>query len=122
MSTLPRPPVYRIVLFQFLLVLAVGLVALICDQEAAMSAMTGGLIAAIPNAIFVLSAFRYRGALEATKAAQALYRGMAWKFVLTALMFAVIFKLGWTQDYLALFAGFAVVTLGQMFSKKIASL
>lgn len=122
MSTVPRPPVYRIVIFQFLLVLSVGLGALVVDPMIACSVTVGGLIAALPNAYFVFSAFRYRGARDATKVAQALYRGMAWKFVLTAILFAVVFKLSLGLNYLALFAGFAIVLLGQMFSTKIANL
>lgn len=55
-------------------------------------------------------------------AANALYQGVAWKFILTALMFVVIFKMGWQLNHLALFAGFVAVQLGQMFSGKIANL
>lgn len=121
-STLPRPPVYRIVIWQFFLVLGVGLCAGFFSVLSAKSAMLGGLAAALPNAYFVFSAFRYRGALDAMKMARAMYQGMAWKFMLTVLMFAVIFKLDLELNYLALFAGFAVVLLGQMFSGKIVNL
>lgn len=122
MNTLPKPPIYRIVVVQLSLCLLVGLVALLHGFIAAKSAVLGGLAAALPNAYFVYSAFRYRGALDALKAARAMYSGMAWKFVLTALMFAVFFTQGWELNFIALFAGFVTVQLGQLGSGKIANL
>lgn len=122
MNTLPRPPIYRIVFVQLSLCCLVGLIALLHSVVAAKSAVLGGLAAALPNAYFIVSAFRYRGAVDAQKMARAMVQGMAWKFMLTALMFAVFFSQGWNLDFLALFAGFVTVQLGQMFSGKIANL
>ena len=122
MNTLQRPPVHRIIVGQLAMCVVVGLVALTHSGLAAMSATLGGLAAALPNAYFVISAFRYRGALDAQKVARAMYQGIAWKFMLTALIFAVIFSMGWQLNYLALFAGFVAVQLGQMFSGRMTNL
>lgn len=122
MSSIPRPPVFRIVLVQLGLVLCVGLLGLWHSQMAAQSAALGGLAAALPNAYFVFNAFRYQGARDADKLARAFFAGAAWKFMLTALAFVVIFKMGLATNYIALFAGFVTVQLGQMASGKIVNL
>ena len=122
MSFLPRPPVHRIVLLQLGLTLLAGAIATLHSSVAGWSALLGGIACAIPNAYFVWRAFRFRGARYAGKVAEALYRGDAWKFILTALMFATIFSQGWPLNYPALFAGFVMVQLGHLFSAKIANL
>lgn len=92
------------------------------SSEAAISAVLGGLACALPNAYFIWRAFRYQGALNMPQVANALYQGVAWKFMLTALIFVVIFKVGWQLNHLALFVGFITVQLGQVFSSKITNL
>lgn len=122
MSSIKRPPVHRIILLQLALTTTVGLIGWLHSDVAAQSAVLGGLACALPNAYFIWRAFRYQGALDIARVANALYQGVAWKFVLTALMFVVIFKMGWQLNYLALFAGFITVQLGQMLSGKVANL
>lgn len=122
MSSIQRPPVHRIVLLQLALSVLVGLIALLHSDVAARSALLGGLACALPNAYFIWRTFRFQGAQDMSKVANALYQGVAWKFLLTALMFIVIFRMGWQLNYLALFAGFITVQLGQVFSSKVANL
>lgn len=122
MSSIPRPPVHRIIFLQIGLTALCALLGWLHSDVAARSALLGGLACVLPNAYFVMRMFRYRGARYAHKIAEALYQAEAWKFMLTALMFAVIFSQGWQLNYLALFAGFVTVQLGHVLSARIANL
>ena len=122
MSSIQRPPVYRIVILQLALTLIVGMLAWLHSDVAARSAWLGGLACALPNAYFIWRAFRHQGALNMAKVVNDLYQGAVWKFIMTALMFVVIFKMGWQLNYLALFVGFITVQLGHMLSGKVANL
>ncbi|MAD47366.1 MAG: ATP F0F1 synthase subunit I [Oceanospirillaceae bacterium] len=122
MPGIPRPPVYRIVIFQLFLTMLVALIALLHSPLAAKSALLGGLTCALPNAYFIWRAFRYSGARSAARVVQSFYQGESWKFVLTALCFGVIFQRVEPLNVLALFAGFITVQLGHIASAKIANL
>ncbi|MDK2778176.1 MAG: ATP synthase subunit I [Pseudomonadota bacterium] len=122
MPGIPRPPVYRIVIFQLFLTMLVALIALLHSPLAAKSALLGGLTCAVPNAYFIWRAFRYSGARSAAQVVQSFYQGESWKFVLTALCFGVIFQRVEPLNVLALFAGFITVQLGHIASAKIANL
>ena len=123
MSSIPRPPVYSIVVFQLVLTVALALLAWIHSDVAARSAFLGGLTCAIPNAYFIWRAFRYSGARMSAQVVQSIYRAEAWKFVLTALCFIVIFQRVESLNVLALFAGFMTVQLSHVIaSAKIANL
>ena len=122
MSSIPRPPVYRIVLLQLILTVLSASLAWLYSDVAAYSALLGGLTCALPNAYFVWRAFRYSGARSTVQVVQSFYQGESWKFVLTALSFAVIFQRVEPLNVLALFAGFIAVQLGHVASAKIANL
>ena len=122
MAGIARPPAYRIVIFQLMLTVMVSLLALLHSPLAAKSALLGGLTCALPNAYFIWKAFKYRGARSAAQIVQSFYQGEAWKFVLTALCFGVIFQRVEPLNVLALFAGFITVQLGHVASAKIANL
>lgn len=57
----------------------------------AYSALLGGLICIAPSAYFARFAFKYSGAKATVKVAQSFYLGEAGKFVLTAVLFAIVF-------------------------------
>ncbi len=122
MSSIPRPPVYRIVLLQLILTVLSASLAWLYSDVAAYSALLGGLTCALPNAYFVWRAFRYSGARSTVQVVQSFYQGESWKFVLTALSFAVIFQRVEPLNVLTLFAGFITVQLGHVASAKIANL
>jgi len=122
LSSIPRPPVYRIVLLQLILTVLSASLAWLYSDVAAYSALLGGLTCALPNAYFVWRAFRYSGARSTVQVVQSFYQGESWKFVLTALSFAVIFQRVEPLNVLALFAGFITVQLGHVASAKIANL
>lgn len=81
----------KIVAMQSLVLLVTASLLLLIDQVTASSALLGGLIAIIPNAYFAKWAFRYSGARAADKVAQSFYRGEAGKFILTSVLFALVF-------------------------------
>lgn len=122
MTGIPRPPAYRIVILQLILTVLAALVAWLHSDVAAKSALLGGLTCALPNAYFVWRAFRYSGARSSVQIVQTFYQGESWKFVLTALSFAVIFQRVEPLNVLALFAAFITVQLGHLAAAKIANL
>jgi ATP synthase protein I len=121
-SSIPRPPAYRIVILQLVLTFISAGVAWLHSDVAAKSALLGGLTCALPNAYFIWRAFRYTGARSAAKVVQSFYQGESWKFVLTALCFAVIFQRVEPLNVLALFAAFITVQLGHLAAARIAHL
>lgn len=122
MSTIPRPPVHRIVILQLGLSVLTALLAWQYNANAAWSALLGGLVSTLPNGYFIWRAFHYRGARHAHNMVNVLYQSAAWKFVLTAVLFALVFSMGWPLNFIALFAGFVMAQLGQMFSSKVINL
>ncbi len=121
-QTILRPPVYRISLVQFGLTLLISLLFLLRGQDAAISALTGGLICAIPNAYFIYKAFLHTGARQAHKVLQSMYQGGSWKMILTGVGFAAAFKLIVPLDVLALFCTFVLVQSTNFFVSKIVNL
>jgi F0F1-type ATP synthase, subunit I len=94
-------------------VLLAGLGVFFISWPFGMSALIGGLIAAIPQLIFGLWAFRVRGARNARRITQNVFVGEALKLMATAVAFVAV----WTSipwlDAAGLFAGFVmtIVTL-----------
>lgn len=58
----------------------------------AQSAFVGGMIAIIPNVFFALKAFRYAGAKSSKQVVESFYSGEKYKLVITAVLFALVFK------------------------------
>ena len=113
----PRPLVDRSQALQLLkwqcvlavmLMLAVGLVA---GVQALLSAGLGCGIAIAGSVYFALQAFRHAGATQAQQIVQGFYKGEAGKFVITALLFVVVFA--WVKAMLPgwLLGGFIVEQL-----------
>jgi len=94
-------------------ILLAGLGIFFISWPFGMSALIGGLIAAIPQLIFGLWAFRVRGARNARRITQNVFVGEALKLMTTAVAFVAV----WTSvpwlDAAGLFAGFVmtIVTL-----------
>lgn len=120
-SIFPRQAVYKLIVVQFGLTLLATAIAWIHSDVAAKSALLGGLTCAIPSAYFVWRAFRYSGARMADKVVQSLYQGEAWKFMLTALSFAVIFVRVEPLNVPALFIAFMTVQLGHLASARMTN-
>lgn len=67
-------------------------------------------------------AFKYSGARSADKVVQSFYQGEAWKFILTAIGFAVVFLRVDPVNEWALFGTFIAVQLSHVLAAKIADL
>jgi ATP synthase protein I len=65
--------------------------ALISGATAALSAILGGLVSAIPTAYFARKLFRYQGARAAKQIVNSFYKGEALKIVLSIILFALVF-------------------------------
>jgi ATP synthase protein I len=122
LSTIPRPPVYRVIVLQLALTLISAFVAWLHSDVAAKSALLGGLTCTLPNAYFIWRAFRYTGARSASMIVQSFYQGESWKFVLTALCFIAIFQRVEPLNVLALFMGFVTAQLGHVAAARVANL
>jgi ATP synthase protein I len=121
-TSIARPPVYRIAIMQFALSIIIALFALIHSFEAGYSALLGGLTCAIPSGYFIWRAFKYSGARSVDQVVQSFYQGQSWKFVLTAMSFAVIFSRVDPLNPWALFGAFITVQFSHVMAAKIAKL
>ena len=120
--SIKRPPVFRITLIQLGLSGLIALLFMLKSQEAAISALAGGMICAVPNAYFIHKAFKYSGARQIDNVLRSLYQGGTWKIVLTAIGFAAAFKLINPVDFIALFSTFITVQATNVFASRIANL
>lgn len=82
---------YRILVTQVIISAVVAMVFLLFGTMAAASSVIGGLVAVIPNGVFVLITHRHGGAQSAKKIINTFYIGEALKMLLTAGMFAAAF-------------------------------
>ena len=73
------------------------------------SVIAGALIFSGPNVYFTYYAFRHSGARAATEVAQSFYRGESGKFILTAVLFAVLFAAVKPIDAVAVFLAYIVM-------------
>ncbi len=101
----------RLLLFQLSIAVLFPLVMLPFGTNAALSAAAGGLASLIPNLYFAYRTFRYSGARSAQMILRSFYSGEAIKLVMTALIFAVVFKYLKTLNVAALFGGFIMVQM-----------
>jgi ATP synthase protein I len=80
-------------LMQLIVTLLSFITVYICwDFTVAQSALAGGAVSIIPNAIFALKAFKYAGASAAKLVVDSFYKGVKIKMILTAILFVLCFK------------------------------
>jgi len=108
-AEIERPPVYRITVIQLAVLVSSCILLLAIDRVWAWSALSGGLIAVLPQAYFAARVFRWRGAQSARAAANSSYAGVVGKFIFSAAGFAAVFALVRPIDGLAVFAGFLIM-------------
>jgi ATP synthase protein I len=84
--------VAKILGYQILIIMAVGLGFAVGEWQKALSSVFGGLVAFIPNLYFALRITGSAGQ-EARKILQSFYTGEAVKLVLTAGLFMLIFQI-----------------------------
>ncbi|WP_404415699.1 ATP synthase subunit I [Marinospirillum sp.] len=91
MAALPLPPVKRLLMTQGLVSLLVALIAEIFWPDSGFSALLGGMLVLIPQSVFSLFAYWYRGARRINDTVLLLLVGATLKFGLTVVLFALIF-------------------------------
>lgn len=79
-------------------------------MNAALSALLGGLVSALPNALFILAAFKYHGARSAKQIVNSFYKGEALKIGLSILLFSLVFLL-YTITPLIFFAAYILAQM-----------
>ncbi len=100
----PGFPVLRV---QALFSLLVALVFFLgSGLTAGYSALLGGLTALLPNAFFAYKAFRFFGARSAKDIVLSIWSGAMGKWILTAVLFALLFVGIRQLDITALFVGY----------------
>ena len=114
-AEIARPPVHRITLAQLGLLVPLCLLLLAWDKVVAYSVFSGGLIAIVPQAYFATLAFRWRGARSAGAIARSSYAGEIGKFFLSVAGFAAVFAVLRPISGLAVFAGYLVMLVLQIF-------
>ena len=72
--------------------LSASIIWLIWGVLAGKSALIGGLVALLPNFVFTLYAFRFAGARQVQQVYSSIKRGAGLKYLLTILLFALVFK------------------------------
>ena len=58
----------------------------------ATSALLGGVIGIVPNTVFAYKAFKYAGAKSSKLVVESFFSGVKIKMIVTALLFAIVFK------------------------------
>lgn len=105
-----KPDVRQLVLAQFCGAAVIAVIGGLCfGAVLGYSLLLGGLISAVPNAYFIYKVFSCTGARQRRQVTRNFYRGEAGKFLMTALLFALVFGLVQPLEPLALFAGFVLV-------------
>jgi len=109
MTTISTPPLYKVALYQTLVLLVVGGFLAIGDIVLAFSVLVGGFIQIGPQAWFARQAFKYTGARQVDKVVRAMYLGESGKIVLTASLFVACFILWEQLNFLAVFSTFILM-------------
>jgi ATP synthase protein I len=111
-ANINKPPVFGRMLIVWMILLGIGLSLRIVDLiEISRSMVLGVSVCFAPSVAFAWFVFRYRGASVARQAVNAFYRGESMKFVLTAILFAVVFVKVEQIHVLVFFASFIVAQL-----------
>ena len=118
MTTIPKPPLTKVAIYQLAALLPTSVLLLLLDTVLAYSVLVEGLVQIAPQAWFARQAYKYSGAKQAPLVVRAMYRGETGKVVLTATL-AVLFALHKQWNYLALFTAFiAMIPLQLIFTRR----
>jgi ATP synthase protein I len=102
-----QQPGFPVLLAQAIVCLLVALLfTLGKGLTAGYSALLGGMIARLPNAFFAYKAFRYFGARSTRDIVLSIWSGAMGKWILTAVLFALVFVGIRQLDIAALFVGY----------------
>jgi ATP synthase protein I len=119
MTTIPKPPLTRVAIYQLAALLPASGLLLLLDTVLAYSVLVGGLVQIVPQAWFARQAYKYSGAQQASLVVRAMYRGETGKVVLTATLMAVLFTLYKQWNFFALFMAYiTMIPLQLIFTKR----
>ena len=119
MTTIPKPPLTRVAIYQLAALLPASGFLLLVDTMLAFSVLVGGLAQIVPQAWFARQAYKYSGAQQASLVVRAMYRGETGKVVLAATLMAVLFTLHKQWNFFALFMAYiAMIPLQLIFTKR----
>ena len=119
MTTIPKPPLTRVAIYQLAALLPASGLLLLMDTVLAYSVLVGGLVQIVPQAWFARQAYKYSGAQQASLVVRAMYRGETGKVVLAATLMAVLFTLHKQWNFFALFIAYiAMIPLQLIFTKR----
>ncbi|WP_440054584.1 ATP synthase subunit I [Pseudoalteromonas sp. T1lg65] len=96
-------------------ILAAVIVFIGWGVQAGVSALAGGLVMVLPNFVFAVYAFRFMGASKANQVYSSIKRGNGLKFLLTVVLFALIFK-HFSVVMLPFFGAYILVMFAQWFA------
>lgn len=110
-------PVFNVLMAQLAVLTLISALLLIwLGWKTGYSGFLGGLIAWLPNLYFARKAFHYHGARAARDILKSFYAGEAGKFVLTAVLFALVFAGVKPLNAVSVFAVFIVTQMVSWFS------
>ncbi len=97
---------FSYVLIQVIVVLLISILLFLLDNNiAAYSFLLGGIVNVLPNAYFAHNLFKKTGAQATREIVISFYLGEVVKFIITILLFTIIFKF-FNTNKLALFLGY----------------
>lgn len=106
-----NPPVYKIVIVQISLTLALTLIAAGVDFSAALSALIGGLICVIGNTFFMWWFFRANRKKQPHEMLRTAYWGEMLKISLLAVLFSAVFLAGSYLNFAVVLGSFIILQL-----------
>jgi ATP synthase protein I len=109
--TIPRPPVYRIMISQLLVLAPVIGILWALWPSVVFAVLAGAMIEILARTYFGYYAFRYIGAQQMHQVVSSFKRGELGKFVIVAVLFGALFSLNKGQPPAAVFTGYLVSSL-----------
>jgi F0F1-type ATP synthase assembly protein I len=114
-----KPPVYRLIRFQLTTSIITMLLASYWNVTTGISAGMGGLVVVAGNSYFCWRAFHHNEALEAAKILRSFYIAGIGKFIIMAILLALVFRFMTPLNTIALLLGFVLNLLVGTFGAAI---
>lgn len=91
-NTIAKPPVFKYLFSLWLVASALAVVMMKLDMRWGLSLLWGFSVCLLPTLCFSWYAFKYQGARLVSASVQMFYRAESMKFLLTTVLFALVFK------------------------------
>ena len=111
MAAIPLPPYRKLLLIQLLVTLLLALGFELLWTGTGPSALLGGFLALLPQALFAFLMFRHRGARRVGQAVQQMLMAEMMKFGLTVVLFALVFIGVQPSNPISLLCAYSVVLM-----------